>query len=216
MKKANINNNNKKINPIYSPTLNMLFINLKEIDDFSKESGINLGTSISKCCRGERNSSGKLTNGTPIKWQYLSDVNEQDLKKLLISEKDEQKINLIKEELVRNNNPKSIKFTEEDRKIAKQINSSSKPIYCPVLNKVFSSAAEADKFTRNKDSFKHIASNISMCCKGIIESSGETIDGKKLTWKYLSDIDKQTLKELLKNEKDKINIYLIKRELIMS
>ena len=216
MKKANINNNNNKINPIYSPTLNMLFVNLKEIDEFSKESGINLGTSISKCCRGERNSSGKLTNGTPIKWQYLSDVNEQDLKKLLISEKDEQKINLIKEELVRNNNPKSIKFTEEDRKIAKQINSSSKPIYCPVLNKVFSSAAEADKFTRNKDSFKHIASNISMCCKGIIESSGETIDGKKLTWKYLSDIDKQTLKELLKNEKDKINIYLIKRELIMS
>lgn len=214
MKKTNVNNN--KINPIYSPTLNMFFINLKEIDEFSKESGINLGTSISKCCRGERNSSGKLTDGTPIKWQYLSDVNEQNLKKLLISEKDEQKIKLIKEELARNNDPKSIKFTEEDKKIAKQINPSSKPIYCSILNKVFSSAAEAEKFTRNKDSFKHIASNISMCCKGIVESSGETIDGKKLTWKYLSDIDKQVLKELLKNEKDKINIYLIKRELIMS
>ena len=214
MKKTNVNNN--KINPIYSPTLNMFFINLKEIDEFSKESGINLGTSISKCCRGERNSSGKLTDGTPIKWQYLSDVNEQNLKKLLINEKDEQKINLIKEELARNNDPESIKFTEEDKKIAKQINSSSKPIYCSILNKVFSSAVEAEKFTRNKDNFKHIASNISMCCKGVIESSGETIDGKKLTWKYLSDIDKQVLKELLKNEKDKINIYLIKRELIMS
>ena len=57
---------------------------------------------------------------------------------------------------------------------------------------------------------------LSQARPNLCSCSGETIDGKKLTWKYLSDIDKQTLKELLKNEKDKINIYLIKRELIMS
>ena len=34
-------------------------------------------SNISECCRGKIQSAGKLPNGTPLKWKYLKDYNNE-------------------------------------------------------------------------------------------------------------------------------------------
>ena len=77
----------------------MLFINFNEINEFFKNTNCKYGSEIVKCCKGKKEFSGELQDGTPMKWTYLSDCNKQMLEKLLEKETNELKIYLVKEEL---------------------------------------------------------------------------------------------------------------------
>ena len=208
----NIYKTNRNLKPIYSPTLDMLFINNNEIENFSKNNNLKFkiygDTGILKCCKGIINNSGKLQDGTLVKWQYISNVNKQTLNKLLTKEFNKIKIFLIKKELLKF---EELECTESTTKI--KIDIRKIPVYSPTLNRMFTSFSEATKFTMNKKMFISAAGKIKDCCKKERNYSGMLLNGTQLEWKYLSDVDKQTLEELLKNEIDEEKIYWIKKEL---
>ena len=208
----NIYKTNRNLKPIYSPTLDMLFINNNEIENFSKNNNLKFkiygDTGILKCCKGIINNSGKLQDGTLVKWQYISNVNKQTLNKLLTKEFNKIKIFLIKKELLKF---EELECTELTTKI--KIDIRKIPVYSPTLNRMFTSFSEATKFTMNKKMFISAAGKIKDCCKKERNYSGILLNGTQLEWKYLSDVDKQTLEELLKNETDEEKIYWIKKEL---
>ena len=208
----NIYKTNRNLKPIYSPTLDMLFINNNEIENFSKNNNLKFkiygDTGILKCCKGIINNSGKLQDGTLVKWQYISNVNKQTLNKLLTKEFNKIKIFLIKKELLKF---EELECTESTTKI--KIDIRKIPVYSPTLNRMFTSFSEATKFTMNKKMFISAAGKIKDCCKKERNYSGVLLNGIQLEWKYLSDVDKQTLEELLKNETDEERIYWIKKEL---
>ena len=208
----NIYKTNRNLKPIYSPTLDMLFINNNEIENFSKNNNLKFkiygDTGILKCCKGIINNSGKLQDGTLVKWQYISNVNKQTLNKLLTKEFNKIKIFLIKKELLKF---EELECTESTTKI--KIDIRKIPVYSPTLNRMFTSFSEATKFTMNKKMFISAAGKIKDCCKKERNYSGMLLNGTQLEWKYLSDVDKQTLEELLKNETDEEKIYWIKKEL---
>ena len=208
----NIYKTNRNLKPIYSPTLDMLFINNNEIENFSKNNNLKFkiygDTGILKCCKGIINNSGKLQDGTLVKWQYISNVNKQTLNKLLTKEFNKIKIFLIKKELLKF---EELECTESTTKI--KIDIRKIPVYSPTLNRMFTSFSEATKFTMNKKMFISAAGKIKDCCKKERNYSGMLLNGTQLEWKYLSDVNKQTLEELLKNETDEEKIYWIKKEL---
>ena len=208
----NIYKTNRNLKPIYSPTLDILFINNNEIENFSKNNNLKFkiygDTGILKCCKGIINNSGKLQDGTLVKWQYISNVNKQTLNKLLTKEFNKIKIFLIKKELLKF---EELECTESTTKI--KIDIRKIPVYSPTLNRMFTSFSEATKFTMNKKMFISAAGKIKDCCKKERNYSGVLLNGTQLEWKYLSDVDKQTLEELLKNETDEEKIYWIKKEL---
>ena len=208
----NIYKTNRNLKPIYSPTLDMLFINNNEIENFSKNNNLKFkiygDTGILKCCKGIINNSGKLQDGTLVKWQYISNVNKQTLNKLLTKEFNKIKIFLIKKELLKF---EELECTESTTKI--KIDIRKIPVYSPTLNRMFTSFSEATKFTMNKKMFISAAGKIKDCCKKERNYSGMLLNGTQLEWKYLSDVDKQILEELLKNETDEEKIYWIKKEL---
>ena len=70
---------NKKISKkVICVTTGEIFNSFKDARNYYKSSN------ISDCCKGVRKSAGKLSNGTPLKWKYVKDYNN-DFKGILIN-----------------------------------------------------------------------------------------------------------------------------------
>lgn len=68
---------------------------------------------------------------------------------------------------------------------------SSKKVYCKELNIVFSYIVLAKKYCANVLNIK--IGTISLVCNGYRKFTGKLVDGTKLTWKLVDDVDKETL-----------------------
>ena len=76
-------------------------------------------------------------------------------------------------------------------KVKGELNPCAKSIYCDELNILFSCIKIAKKYCINILNIK--IGPISLACNGKRKSSGKLVDGTKLTWKYVEDVDKETL-----------------------
>ena len=76
-------------------------------------------------------------------------------------------------------------------KISGEKNGSAKSVYCRELNIIFSYIKLAEKYCINVLNLK--ANKIGLACDYKLKSSGRLSDGTKLTWKWLEDVDKETL-----------------------
>lgn len=92
-------------------------------------------------------------------------------------------------------------------RVGKDINNSQiKPVVCitGIVNnysqKIFPYIGVAEEWMKENDLIGGNASRIVRCCHGLQEFQGYGIDGEKLKWKYLKDLDKEKLKELLNKD----------------
>lgn len=92
-------------------------------------------------------------------------------------------------------------------RVGKDINNSQiKPVVCitGIVNnysqKIFPYIGIAEEWMKENDLIGANASRIVRCCHGLQEFQGYGIDGEKLKWKYLKDLDKEKLKELLNKD----------------
>ena len=76
--KKNISKNNSRKQKVICITTGKVFNTINAASNYYKCS------SISHCCRGIYKSSGKLSDGTPLKWKYVKDYNN-DFKGILIN-----------------------------------------------------------------------------------------------------------------------------------
>lgn len=85
-------------------------------------------------------------------------------------------------------------------------NSQAKAVVCMtgIVNnysqKIFPYMGAAEEWMKANDLTGANASRISQCCRGIKEFQGYGVDGEKLEWKYLKDLSKEELKELLNKD----------------
>lgn len=85
-------------------------------------------------------------------------------------------------------------------------NSQAKAVVCMtgIVNnysqKIFPYMGAAEEWMKANDLTGANASRISQCCRGIKEFQGYGADGEKLKWKYLKDLTKEELKELLNKD----------------
>ena len=70
-------------------------------------------------------------------------------------------------------------------------NARAKSVYCKELNIIFSYAKLAAEYCKNILNCK--VDNLNAVCKGNRKSSGKLADDTKLTWKYIEDVDQETL-----------------------
>ena len=83
------------------------------------------------------------------------------------------------------------KNPEIKEKILGELNPRAKKVYCKELNIIFSYAKLAEKYCINILNSK--TSGIGLTCNGKTKYSGKLADGKKLTWNWIENIDKETL-----------------------
>lgn len=85
-------------------------------------------------------------------------------------------------------------------------NSQAKAVVCMTgivknySQKIFPYMGAAEEWMKANDLTGANASRISQCCRGIKEFQGYGADGEKLEWKYLKDLSKEELKELLNKD----------------
>lgn len=85
-------------------------------------------------------------------------------------------------------------------------NSQAKAVVCMtgIVNnysqKIFPYMGAAEEWMKVNDLTGANASRISQCCRGIKEFQGYGADGEKLKWRYLKDLSKEELKELLNKD----------------
>ena len=65
-------------------------------------------------------------------------------------------------------------------------------VFCKELNKVFTYTKLAEMYCTNILNIKQNKSNLRCVCIGVRKSSGN-YNGQKLTWKYIEDVDEETL-----------------------
>ena len=89
--------------PVYSLTLDKVFVSFVEAVRFTEDKKIFKYSAIhvKECCKKERRYSGILLDGTLLKWAYLSEVDKQTLERLLSKETDEEKIIVLRRELLK-------------------------------------------------------------------------------------------------------------------
>lgn len=92
-------------------------------------------------------------------------------------------------------------------RVGKDINNSQiKPVVCitGIVNnysrKIFPYIGVAEEWMKANNLIGANASRIARCCHGLQEFQGYGINGEKLKWKYLKDLTKEELKELLNKD----------------
>ena len=127
---------------------------------------------ITGACKGSISYCG-IYNGNRLHWKYIEEVEPELLEQAEICTYEE---------------------SEEERSI--RINHEKKPkekqIFCPELNKIFSSIKQAGMYCKNI--LKTSTSNICGVCKNKADYSG-TNNGKHLTWKYIEDVEPELLEK---------------------
>ena len=160
---------------VYCDTLNIVFSYIGLAEKYcinilnSKASGIGL------TCNGKIKSSGKLTDGTKLTWNWIENVNKEILDNAIYidSKKYEEIIN-------------------ERKKcgIPCKLNPNERNVYCSELNIIFSYVGLAEKYCKNVLNSK--IGRIRYACDGKLKSTGE-YNGIKLTWNWTENLDKKTL-----------------------
>lgn len=85
-------------------------------------------------------------------------------------------------------------------------NSQAKAVVCMTgvknkySQKIFPYIGAAEKWMRENGLVGANSSRISQCCRGLKSFQGYGTDGEKLEWKYLKDLSKEELKELLNKD----------------
>lgn len=79
------------------------------------------------------------------------------------------------------------------KKVSGEKNYLAKSIYSPELNTVFTYMKLVEKYCVDILNVSVVSSNIVYVCKGYRKYSGKLQDGTKLTWKYATDVDQETL-----------------------
>ena len=85
----------------------------------------------------------------------------------------------------------------------------AKSVYCVELNIVFSYIRLAERYCVNILN-SSIPSHIRHVCRGGRNSTGMLKNGVKLTWKYVEDVDEETLKNAIYIDSEKYNELLSK------
>ena len=191
-------------------------------DIFKVKIGIN---GVSRNCSGKGKSSGILKSGLKLKWKFLKDLDEDFLLKIKECENDENQLKIINLQLANLKNPNYLKEIKEREEKNKEIGSkiaekkkgiknyNLKIVYSSTLNKIFMNVREAFEFTKNKKMFISPARDIGRCCDELRKSSGKTIDGEEILWKYFYKCDENELNSALKNEIDIDKIKIINEQL---
>lgn len=108
-------------------------------------------------------------------------------------------------------------------RVGKDINNSQiKPVVCitGIVNnysrKIFPYMGAAEEWMKANKLTGANASRISQCCRGIKEFQGYGVNGEKLKWRYLKDLSKEELKDLLnkdliEEEKEMVQNELVKK-----
>ena len=103
--KGGKNPNAKAVICITSVEKNMtrkVFQCISEAVCWLKENNIIGGGYISKCCSGSRRYSGRCPDGTQLKWRYLKDLNEEELKELLNKDLTDEEKEIVQKQISKN------------------------------------------------------------------------------------------------------------------
>lgn len=170
-----------------------------------KENNIIGGSCISDCCSGNRRYSGRCPDGTQLKWRYLIDLRNEELKNLLMSANlIEEEKEIINKQLEERKNTLNISYSTNSAFFtSNNISKFKRSVVCitGIKNnynkKVFLHTSAAEKWMKDNNLVGANRRGISLCCKGGKEFQGYGIDGEKLEWKYLKNLTKEEFKELL-------------------
>lgn len=98
-------------------------------------------------------------------------------------------------------------------------NSQAKAVVCitgiknKYTQKIFPYIGAAENWMKENELIGANARRISQCCRGLKEFQGYGIDGEKLEWKYLKDLNEKELKELLNEELTNDEKVMVKKQL---
>ena len=182
-----------------------VFQSISEAVCWLKENNIIGGSCISDCCSGNRRYSGRCPDGTQLKWRYLIDLRNEELKNLLMSANlIEEEKEIINKQLEERKNTLNISYSTNSAFFtSNNISKFKRSVVCitGIKNnynkKVFLHTSAAEKWMKDNNLVGANRRGISLCCKGGKEFQGYGIDGEKLEWKYLKNLTKEEFKELL-------------------
>ena len=102
------------------------------------------------------------------------------------------------------------KRSKESRKKQSESISGSKnvlarKIYCKELNTIFLYMRQTEEYLKKEFNINVYKSNVYKACRGHRKYSGVLPDGTKLTWKYVEDVDEETLKNATYIDDEKYN-----------
>ena len=148
----------------------VICLNTLEIFDSISEASEKYGNraGITNCCKGIYNSSGTLSDFTPLVWRYYEDYLKMT----------EDEINLAIQKALNNNKGERNGFTKV-RYIGKD-NKRSRSVICLTTKRIFYSMGEAGRYYNLKN-----YTDICSVCKGKRKHCGKLPDGTKLVWRYL-------------------------------
>ena len=144
-------------------------LNTMEIFDTITEASIfyNINNGgIGQCCNGNKNSCGKLADGTKLVWVYYKDFLE------------------MTEEEIEN------KLKQANKKRLGKDSPSAKAVINLTTMKIFDTAKEGAEY------YGVIGSNITKCCKRKADSCGQLEDGTPLVWVHYKDFLNMTEEEI--------------------
>ena len=185
---------NGRVKSVYCKELNIIFSYIGLAEKYCKNVlNIKIGP-IGAVCNGKVKSTGRLYNGTKLTWKWVEDVDQETLNNAIyIDSKRYEDPKLIKKmsEVIKKRYEEPKEREKQSKKVYGEKSCHAKKVYCKELNIIFSYVKLAEKYCKN-------VLNIKIClidrvCRGIRKFTGKLADGTKLTWKYIEDVDKETL-----------------------
>ena len=167
---------NGRAKSVYCNELNIVFSYIKIAEEYCKNVLNSKISSISAACNGKLKSTGKLTNGAKLTWNWTENVDKKILDKA---------------EYIDNKKYEEIINERKKCGISCELNYHATSVYCNELNIIFSYIKIAKKYCKNVLNSK--ISPIGYVCDGKIKYSGKLTDGTKLTWNWTKNLDKEIL-----------------------
>ena len=142
---------------------------------------------ISSACNGKLKSSGRY-NDIKLTWNWTENLDKETLNNAeYIDDK-------CYEEII-NGNKKCLENPElkkiQNKRLFSELNYFAKKVYCNELNIIFSYIELAREYCKNVLNIK--IGQIGLACDRKIKSSGKLVDGTKLTWSWIENVDKEIL-----------------------
>ena len=178
------NGNTKKV---YCDTLNIIFSYIGLAEKYCIDILNSKASKIGLVCNGKAKYSGKLSDGTKLTWSWTKNLDKETLNNA------EYIDSKCYEEII-NGNKKYLKNPEikkmQNKRLLCEKNGHAKSVYCNTLNIVFSYIGLAEEYCINVLNSK--IGPIRAVCNGKRKSTG-AYNGKKLTWNWIENVDKETL-----------------------
>ena len=172
---------------VYCNELNIVFSYAKLAAKYCKNVLNSKISSIGSACNGELKSSGRY-NDIKLTWNWTENLDKETLNNAeYIDDK-------CYEEII-NGNKKCLENPElkkiQNKRLFSELNYFAKKVYCNELNIIFSYIELAREYCKNVLNIK--IGQIGLVCDCKIKSSGKLVDGTKLTWSWIENVDKETL-----------------------